>query len=59
MRRIVERMSGRCIGSDEKMKEVSESVDLYSVIAIASQQSTAATWDLNFQMQSNSKNTIQ
>ena len=35
MRRIVERMSGRCIGSDE-VKEVFDFVDLYSVVAVAS-----------------------
>ena len=43
MRRIVECVSGRCIGSDEKkVKEVFESVDLCSVVAVASSESIAA-----------------
>ena len=41
MGRIVERVSGRCIGSDEKVTEVFESVDLYSAVAVASPQSIA------------------
>ena len=42
MRRIVESVSGRCTGSDEMVKEVFESVDLYIVVAVASPQSKAA-----------------
>ena len=41
MRRIFERLSGRCKGSDEKVKEVVESVGLYSAVAVASPQSIA------------------
>ena len=42
MRKIVKSVSGRCIGSDEKEKEVFESVNLYSAVAVASPQSIAS-----------------
>ena len=44
MRKIVESVSGRCIGSDEKVKGVIEYVNLYSAVAVASPQSIATIW---------------
>ena len=41
MRKIVESVSGRCIGSDEKENKVFECVTLYSAVAVSSPQSIA------------------